>query len=1085
MNGRASIMSIPKKYFSKYKKPLAELTLFTEMQLSSFKWLLEKGLAELFKDFSPINDYTEKELFLEFTGYLIDKPKHDEYFAKNHNLDYAAPLKAEAQLTNKKTGEVKKQEIFLCDLPLMTERGTFIVNGVERAIVAQLIRSFGAYFTLNIIKGKKYFGAKIIPSRGVWLEIETESDGAIYARIDRKRKFPVSVILKIFKMTETEIKAHFKNIDTGETPFIKNTLEKDSTKNIDEAYTEIFKRIRPGELATLDNAKGLLESIFDETRYDLSTVGRYKLNQKIGISLGNIENQPRVLSLGDLLLVIEKIIKLNNDPASVADDIDHLGNRRVRGVGEMLRERLRVGMTRMKRIAQDRMSTLDVDTMTPSQLINASQFIAVVKEFFMTSQLSQFMNQKNILDELEHLRRLSALGPGGLIRERAGFEVRDVHPSHYGRICPIETPEGSSIGLVVHLALFARLNDLGILQTPYRKVVDGRITPEIVYLDALEESRYNIAHAGIGYDEEGSIIDDDVEGRIKGHPSIISKDKVDFIDVMPSQAFSVATNLIPFLNHDDANRALMGSNMQRQAVPCVSPEMPLVATGLEEKVARDSGRLIIAGEDGEVAEIDASRIVLKTKDGKEKTYNIINFIKSNDFTLIHQKPIVNKGDFIKKGDVLADASSSNQSQLALGQNVLVGFLSLGGNNFEDAIIISQRLVRNDVFTSIHIEDFSVAVRDTKLGPEVTTYDIPNVSEEKLKNLDEEGIIRIGAEVNAGDILVGKISPKGEAELTPEERLLRAIFGEKARDIKDSSLNLPHGKHGKVIGVKIFSRERGDKLETGVIKQIHVEIAQIRKISVGDKLAGRHGNKGVIAKILPEEDMPYMEDGTPIDVVLNPLGVASRMNIGQILETHLGLAAHKLGYQAIVPAFQGAEDEEIHEELRKAGMPSHGKVVLYDGRTGERFDQEVTIGYMYVMKLIHMVEDKLHMRSIGSYSLITQQPLGGKAQGGGQRFGEMEVWALEGYGSAYTLQEMLTIKSDDVLGRVSAYDAIVRGEEFKAPHLPASFNVLVNELKGLALDVELVGRRDEEDVEERISDKMEAQKEIAKKRAASH
>jgi DNA-directed RNA polymerase subunit beta len=1073
-------MSIQKKYFSRYKKPLADLTPFTEMQINSFKWFLNKGFSELLKDFSPINDYTEKELSLEFTGYSIDKPKHDEYFAKNHNLDYAAPLKVEVQLVNKTTGEVKKQEVFLCDMPLMTQRGTFIVNGVERAIVAQLIRSFGAYFTLNILKGRKYFGAKIIPSRGVWLEIETESDGVIYARIDRKRKFPVSTLLKIFKMTSAEILDYFKNIDTGEISFISNTLEKDSTKDINEAYIEIFKRVRPGELATLDNAKGLLENMFNEARYDLSIVGRYKLNQRVGLSLENIENQPRTISLNDLLLIIKQIIKSNNDPAALADDIDHLGNRRVRGVGEMLRERLRIGMTRMKRIIQDRMSTLDIDTVTPIQLINASPFMAVVKEFFMTSQLSQFMNQKNILDELEHLRRLSALGPGGLIRERAGFEVRDVHPSHYGRICPIETPEGPSIGLVVHLALFARLNDLGILQTPYRKVINGRITSEIVYLDALEESKYNIAHAGIEYDEEGNIIDDDVEGRIKGNPSIISKDKVDFIDVMPSQAFSVATNLIPFLDHDDANRALMGSNMQRQAVPCIKPEAPLVATGLEEKVARDSGRLIIAEDSGEIVEIDASKIVVKTKDDKEKTYNLINFIKSNDFTLIHQKPIVNKGDFVKKGDVLADASSSDQSQLALGQNVLVAFLSLGGNNFEDAIIISQRLVKKDIFTSIHIEDFSVAVRDTKLGPEITTYDIPNIGEEKLKNLDEEGIIRIGAEVSAGDILVGKISPKGEAELTPEERLLRAIFGEKARDIKDTSLTLPHGKHGKVISVKVFSREKGDKLETGVIKQIHVEIAQIRKISVGDKLAGRHGNKGVISKILPEEDMPYLEDGTPVDVVLNPLGVASRMNIGQILETHLGMTANKLGYQAVVPPFQGATDNEVHEELNKAGMPSYGKVALYDGRTGERFDQEVTIGYMYIMKLIHMVEDKLHMRSIGSYSLITQQPLGGKAQGGGQRFGEMEVWALEGYGAAYTLQEMLTIKSDDVLGRVSAYDAIVRGEEFKAPHLPASFNVLVNELKGLALDIELVGRSNEQEIDEESLDGIDVSERNAKK-----
>jgi DNA-directed RNA polymerase subunit beta len=722
-------------------------------------------------------------------------------------------------------------------------------------------------------------------------------------------------------------------------------------------------------------------------------------------------------------------------------------------VGELIQERLRVGMNRVRKGIQDRMSTLEAETLTPSQLVNTRPFAAVVKEFFATNQLSQFMSQKNVLDELEHLRRLSALGPGGLTRERAGFEVRDVHVSHYGRICPIETPEGPNIGLVVHLATYAQLNDYGILEVPYRKVKNGKITNEVVFLDAFEESKYNIAHAGVNYDEEtGELLDDQVEARIGLNPGLVAKQNVDFVDISPQQAFSVATSLIPFLEHDDANRALMGSNMQKQAVPCVNPEVPLVATGWEEKAARDSGRLLMADEAGQVKHVDADKIVLKTPKGKNKTYHLISFLRSNDFTVIGQRPLVEIGQEVKKGQILADTTSTQNGQLALGKNVLVAFLAWGGANFEDAIIISERLVRDDVFTSVHIEEFSVKVRDTKLGPEITTYDIPNIGEDKLKDLDEEGIVRVGAEVRAGDILVGKISPKGEVELTPEERLLRAIFGEKARDVKDTSLRLEHGKRGRVIGVKVFSRDQGDKLETGVIKEVRVEVAQLRKISVGDKLAGRHGNKGVIAKILPIEDMPYLEDGTPVDIILNPLGVASRMNIGQILETHLGWAAHRLNYQAISPPFAGVTDEEIARELETAGLPRDGKVKLYDGLTGELFEQKVAVGQIYMLKLIHMVEDKLHMRSVGPYSLITQQPLGGKAQGGGQRFGEMEVWALEGYGAAYTLQEMLTVKSDDVIGRTNVFDSIVRGEKFRHPNLPASFHVLINELKGLALNV---------------------------------
>jgi DNA-directed RNA polymerase subunit beta len=713
----------------------------------------------------------------------------------------------------------------------------------------------------------------------------------------------------------------------------------------------------------------------------------------------------------------------------------------------------------MRKAIQDRMSTMDAEMLMPNQLINARPFSAALREFFTTNQLSQFMNQQNILSELEHLRRLSAMGPGGLTRERAGFEVRDVHASHYGRICPIETPEGPNIGLVVHLATHVRLNEYGILETPYRKVEKGKITKEIQYLDALEECKYNIAHANVDHDEDGNLIGDEIEARIGAQPGLVPKDKVDFIDISPQQAFSVATSLIPFLEHDDANRALMGSNMQRQAVPCLKPQAPLVATGFEERAAQDSGRLLVSKEDGVVKKVDADSIVIKGKSGKEEKYELINFLRSNELTVIDHRPIVDVGDKVSKGEVIADVSCTENGQLALGQNLLVAFLSWGGSNFEDAIIISDRLVKSDVFTSIHIEEFSIKVRDTKLGPEITTYDIPNVGEEKLKDLDEEGIVRIGAEVRAGDILVGKISPKGEVELTPEERLLRAIFGEKARDVKDTSLRLEHGKQGRVVGVKVFSRDRGDKLESGVIKQIQVEVAQLRKISVGDKLAGRHGNKGIIAKILPIEDMPYLEDGRHLDIILNPLGVPGRMNIGQILETHLGWAAHTMNYQAITPALSGATDEEIQSELENASLPKDGKVKLYDGLTGEAFDQKVTVGYIYMMKLIHMVEDKIHMRSIGPYSLITQQPLGGKAQGGGQRFGEMEVWALEGHGASYTLQEMLTIKSDDVMGRTGVFDAIVRGDTFKNPNVPASFHVLVNELKGLGLNVILEGLED--------------------------
>ena len=1053
-----------KKYFSRYKEPLAPLQYLAEVQINSYKWFLENGFRELLSEFSPIEDTSGRQLHIEFLDYVLDKPTHDEQYVKTHNLTYEAPLRVKTRLTNEKTGEVKTQEIFFADFPVMTPHGTFIVNGIERVIVSQLARSFGVYFTANYFRGRKRFGAKIIPGRGVWLEFETDSERAIWVKIDRKRKIAATALLRIFGLETNEaIKDALGDVDNGETSLVEATLKKDLTKTADDSYVEIYKRIRPGEMAALDNARSLIVAMFSPVRYDLHVVGRYKMNLRFK-GLGVKEEDSHTLTKQDLVLILREIIRKNNTPDEVEDDIDHLGHRRVRGVGEMLQNRLRVGLARMERNIHDRISTLDTDSVTPVQLINARPFMSVLKEFFTTNQLSQFMDQVNVLSQLEHKRRLSALGPGGLTRERAGFEVRDVHPSHYGRICPIETPEGPNIGLVGHLATYARVNDFGLIETPYRKVSDGVITKEVHYLTAFEETQHVIAHAGIAYDADRRLLDDEVEARIKGQPRRIGKNEVNYIDVATTQAFSVATGLIPFLGHDDANRALMGSNMQRQAVPCIKAEQPRVATGMEVRAAKDSGLLILADDDGKVIYVDAQKIIVRT--GRhDREYNLVNFARSNQVTALHQTPLVRVGERVEKGQVLADNSSTKNGELALGQNLLVAFLSWGGATFEDAIIISERLVKDDRFTSIHIEEFTMDVRDTKLGEEITTHDIPNVGEDKLKDLDEDGVVRVGAEVRPGDILVGKISPKGESDLTPEERLLRAIFGEKAKEVKDSSLRMPHGKQGRVVGIKVFSRERGNKLETGVIKRIHIEVAQLRKISVGDKLAGRHGNKGVISKVLPEEDMPCLADGTPVDIILNPLGVASRMNIGQILETHLGLAATKLNYQAICPPFIDPTELEIKEELKKAGVPESGKVPLFDGRTGERFEQDVMVGQVYILKLVHMVEDKIHMRSIGPYSLITQQPLGGKAQGGGQRFGEMEVWALEGYGASHTLQEMITIKSDDVIGRAAIYDAIVRGEKLKNPRVPASFYVLVNELKGLALNVIIKQKESEFPLEE--------------------
>jgi DNA-directed RNA polymerase subunit beta len=1054
------------------------------------------------------------ELF--FKDYYLDEPKFNDLECKVKNITYEAPLRVKAELRNKRTGQVTEQEVFLGDLPLMTHNGTFIVNGIERVVVSQLIRSAGVIFSSEFIKGRKYYGAKVIPNRGAWLEFETDINKVIWVRIDRKRKVAATSLLRAFGMgTDEEIWEKLKrpeDRDEAWDEYVKATLAKDAASNEAEGLKEVYKRIRPGDLATTDNARQLIYSMFFRfDRYDFGRVGRYKLNKRFGMNLP-INKETRVLRREDLVNIIREIIDLNVTQRK-EDDIDHLGNRRVRAVGELLQNKFRVGLARMERIVRDRMSTADIGTLTPNKLINARPVIGVVREFFMSSQLSQFMDQTNPLSELEHKRRLSAMGPGGLTRERAGFDVRDVHTTHYGRICPIATPEGPNIGLVGHLASYARLNSYGFLEAPFRKVLhdiendpaitEGKIarediyeikkdgtkgkvivkagekitkakakelkeklghitipikpvvTDEIVYLDAFEEEKYIVAAATIPIDENGHFTQERTEVRRYGQPATVETDKIDFVGVAANQIVSVATSLIPFMEHNDGQRSLMGTNMQRQAVPLVTAEAPIVGTGIEKLAARDSGHIILAEEDGEVIKTDSSIIVIKQKDGQVKEYKLNKFLRSNALTCINQRPLVKKGDKVKKGQILTDSSAIDKGELALGKNVLVAFMTWEGFNYEDAIIISERLVKDDVYTSIYIEDYSIDVRDTKLGPEVITNDIPNISEEKLKNLDKDGIVRIGAKVSSGDILVGKITPKGETELSAEEKLLRAIFGEKAKDVRDSSLYLEHGEHGKVIDIKVFSREDGDKLPAGVIKTVQVTVANLRKIQVGDKMAGRHGNKGVISKIVPVEDMPYMEDGTPIDIILSPLGIISRMNLGQLLETHLGFAAKKLNYLIASPALNGLSEEQIKAELKKAGLPEDGKVVLYDGKTGEPYDNKITVGYKYMMKLNHMVEDKIHQRSIGPYSLITQQPLGGKAQFGGQRFGEMEVWALEGYGAAHSLQEILTIKSDDVPGRSKAYESIIKGEKIRKQNVPESFNVLIRELKGLCLDVELL------------------------------
>ncbi len=1044
----------PQKSFGRFKKPLVEMPNFVEPQTDSFKELIEKGLKEVFEEFSSIKDFSEKKFTLDFTGFELAQAKYDEYYAKDNKLNYDAPLKVKVKLKNHILGTEKEQEIFMADFPLMTSHGTFIVSGIERVIVPQLARSYGVFFTASEIKGRKFFGGKIIPSRGAWIEIESDAEGVISIRIDRKRKFAGTTLLRVLGAKDDEaIKKLFAGDEFG-LKSIEKTLAKDHTKSVDEAYIDIHKRLRDGDLASAENAKEFIDSIFDSERYDLSPVGRYRFNKRFDKPMTDKELKRKTISLDDVVTIISNIAMLNNTPNAMEDDIDHLGSRRVRFVGELFQQKIRTGMAQIKRNIQNRMSTIDTDVTLPVQFISPKPLQARIKEFFTTNQLSQFMLQENPVAEIEHLRTLSALGPGGLNRTRAGFEVRDVHESHYGRLCPIHTPEGPNIGLVLRLSVYARINSFGMIETPYAKVKNGKVTDEIQYMNASEEEAFVIAHAATPVDESGKIISDEVEVRIEGVPTTVTKDRVQYIDVATNQAFSIATSMIPFLNHNEGTRALMASNMQKQATPCIIPEAPLIATGMESAALKNTGRLVIADEEGTVTHSDGVKVVVKNSKGKEKEYNLVKFSRTNGFTAFHQRPSVNVGDKVKKGDILADTSASENGQSAIGQNMLVAFMSWSGSNYEDAIILSERVVKNSKFTSIHIEEFVVNVRDTKLGPEVTTCDIPNVGESKLKNLAEDGIVQVGAEVRPGDILVGKITPKGETQLTPEERLLRSLFGEKAHDVKDTSKRMEGGKRGRVIKVQIFSREKGDKLDSGIIKRIHIEVAELRNVSVGDKLAGRHGNKGVISRILPEEDMPYMADGTPIDVILTPLGVPSRMNLGQILELHLGLAAHTLGYQAIVPPFAGATGEEIKEELKKAGFSEDGKMKLFDGRTGEAFAQPIAVGYMYILKLHHMVEDKIHMRSIGPYSLITQQPLGGKAQNGGQRFGEMEVWALLGHGAAHTLQEILTIKSDDIAGRSAAFDAIVKGLPITQLNTPASFNVLLNNLRGLALDVQI-------------------------------
>lgn len=1154
---------------------VVEMPNLIEVQKNSYQWFLDEGLREVFRDISPIMDYTGN-LILDFVDYsLDDTPKYSVEECKERDTTYSAPLKAKVRLINKESGEVKEQEIFMGDFPLMTDNGTFIINGAERVIVSQLVRSPGIYYSMKFDRvGKKLYSNTVIPNRGAWLEYETDSNDILSVRIDRTRKLPLTVLLRALGYgTDYEITQLL-----GEDERILATIQKDNAKTSEEGLLEIYKRLRPGEPPTVDSAKTLLNSLFfDAKRYDLAKFGRFKFNKKLSISnmisgqiaaeniasaetgevlveagevisrekaeavqnsgvnvvfvtvegksvkvignntvnirsfvdfdvtdLGITEKVqfkvlkeildsnsgkdqikkalaerindliPKHITIDDIISSISYIINLDYGIGTI-DDIDHLGNRRLRSVGELLQNQFRIGLSRMERVVRERMTIQDIDIVTPQALINIRPVAASIKEFFGSSQLSQFMDQTNPLAELTHKRRLSALGPGGLSRERAGFEVRDVHHSHYGRMCPIETPEGPNIGLIGSLSTYARVNEYGFIESPYR-IVDKenrRVTDKIVYLTADVEDPFIVAQATEPLDEEGRFKSNKVITRYRHEILEVESNKVDYMDVSPKQMVSVATAMIPFLENDDANRALMGSNMQRQAVPLIKADSPIVGTGIEYTAARDSGVCVIAKNPGVVDKVSASEITIKTKSGQKDVYKLLKYMRSNQGTCLNQRPIVRKGEVVEKGDIIADGPSTDNGEIALGRNILIGFMTWEGYNYEDAILINEKLVKEDVYTSIHIEEYEAESRDTKLGPEEITRDIPNVGEEALKDLDDRGIIRIGAEVRAGDILVGKVTPKGETELTAEERLLRAIFGEKAREVRDTSLRVPHGESGIIVDVKVFTRENGDELPPGVNQLVRCYIAQKRKISVGDKMAGRHGNKGVISRILPEEDMPFLPDGTPLEIVLNPLGVPSRMNIGQVLEVHLGFAAKALGWKIATPVFDGATEEDIKDTLIHAGKDPDGKTVLYDGRTGDPFDNRVTVGYMYYLKLAHLVDDKIHARSTGPYSLVTQQPLGGKAQFGGQRFGEMEVWALEAYGAAYTLQEILTVKSDDVVGRVKTYESIVKGENIPEPGIPESFKVLIKELQSLALDVKVYSEEQGEiAIKESVDDDLE-------------
>ncbi len=1147
-----------------------EMPNLIKVQKDSYEWFVEEGLGEILKDISPIIDYSGN-LVLEFLDYHFEeKTKYTLEEAKERDATYSTRLHVKVRLINRETGEIKEQEIYLGDFPLMTDSGTFIINGAERVVVSQLVRSPGCYYAFDYDKtGKKIYTSTVMPIRGAWLEYETDGNDVFYARVDRTRKIPVTSLLRALGIiTDEQIMELF-----GEEPKIMATIQKDTIKSQEEALIEIYKKLRPGELPTVDAARNLFNGLlFDDRRYDLAKVGRYKFNKKLslatritgrvsfddiidpttgevlvekdsvitedvaetiqdtGINVVDVkidDKRVRVIGNGtvnihkylptvdlsdlhikeyvnfevlksivdnteedklhdaikermeelisrhvtteDIIASISYLLNLDYGMGNI-DDIDHLGNRRIRCVGELLQNQFRIGLTRLERVVRERMTIQDLDVVTPQTLINTKPITSSIREFFGSSQLSQFMDQTNPLSELTHKRRISALGPGGLSRERAGFEVRDIHYTHYGRLCPVESPEGPNIGLISALSSFAIINEYGFVETPYRRVVDGKVTDEIVYLPADEEDKYVIAQASEKLDEEGRFISNKIRVRIRTEITVVERDRVDFVDVSPKQLVSVAAAMIPFLEHDDVKRSLMGSNMQRQAVPLLMPESPIVGTGIEYRAAKDSEITVTAKNEGVVEKVTGDEIIIRNKKDELDTYKLRKFKRTNGGTCINQRPVVVRGEKVKAGDIIADGPSTKDGEMALGRNMVIAFTTWEGYNYEHAILINERLVKEDVYTSIHIEEYDCECRDTKLGPEEITRDIPNVGDDGLKDLDENGIIRIGAEVRPGDILVGKVTPKGETELTAEERLLRAIFGEKAREVRDTSLRVPHGEGGTIVDIKIFTRDNSDELGPGVNQIIRCYIAQKRKISVGDKMAGRHGNKGVISRILPEEDMPFMPDGTPVDIVLNPLGVPSRMNLGQVLEVHLGMAAKALGWKVATPVFDGATDEEIRELLKMAGLREDGKTTLYDGRTGEPFDHPVTVGVMYMLKLHHLVDDKIHVRSTGPYSLVTQQPLGGKAQFGGQRFGEMEVWALEAYGAAYTLQEMLTVKSDDVVGRVKTYEAIVKGENVPEPGVPEGFKVLIKELQSLGLDVRLLSHDNKElELKENIED----------------